>query len=185
MALPARRSGVRALACTGGSRAGSDVLLDQSELDKALQSIGTVHYARTLFFDVSAANLQPGASADGPFVLAVITEYDGSFDAYIGDFVKQVGPVFDALLQFVVGGAAVTPVADNVDAFQAFITANDASQHEPNTGLFEAYPYTATPTSTSAARTCSWASTTPRAARSPSPSPDGPPTTRRCGASPA
>ena len=112
------------------------------QLDAALNSIGTVHYARTLYLDTSAANLQPGTSATGPFVLGIITEYDGSFDDYIGDFVNVVGPVFDALLQFVVGGAAVTPVASNVPAFSAFITANDASQHAPNNGLFSAYPYT-------------------------------------------
>ena len=69
-------------------------------------------------------------------------EYDGSFDDYIGDFVNVVGTVFDALLQFIVGGAAVTPVASNVAAFSAFVTANDASQHAPNNGLFQAYPYT-------------------------------------------
>jgi hypothetical protein len=113
----------------------------QPELDAALNSIGTVHYARTLYLDTSATNLQPGAESKGPFVLGIITEYDGSFDDYIGDFVNKVGPVFDALLQFVVGGAEVTPVASNVAAFQKFVTANDASQHAPNTGMFQAYTY--------------------------------------------
>jgi len=112
------------------------------QLDAALNSIGTVHYARTVYLDTSATNLQPGTSATGPFVLGIITEYDGSFDDYIGDFVNVVGTVFDALLQFIVGGAAVTPVANNVAQFSAFITANDASQHAPNNGLFQAYPYT-------------------------------------------
>jgi hypothetical protein len=112
------------------------------QLDAALKSIGTVHYARTLLLDASAPNLQPGATPSNSYVLAVITEYDGSFDAYIQDFVAQVGTIFDALLQFVVGGAAVTPVADNVAAFEAFIALNDASQHPPNTGLFEAYTAT-------------------------------------------
>ena len=36
---------------------------------------------------------------------------------------------------------AVVPVASNVTQFSKFITANDASQHAPNTGLFQAYPY--------------------------------------------
>lgn len=115
------------------------------ELDAALQSIGTVHYARTLLLDASATNLQPNLPAGNPnasYLFAVITEFDGSFDAYIQDFVSQVGTIFDALLQFVVGGAAVTPVADNVAAFEAFIAANDASQHQPNTGLFQAYTAT-------------------------------------------
>ena len=116
----------------------------QAQLDAALQSIGTVHYARTLLLDASVANLQPGASPNpsDSFVLAIITEYDGSFADYIGDFVAQVGTVFDAALPFVVGGAAVVPVANNVAAFQAFVTANDASQHAPNTSMFSAYTYT-------------------------------------------
>ena len=75
-------------------------------------------------------------------VLAVITEYDGSFQAYIGDFVAQIGQVFDALLQYVVGGQALIPVANNVAAFNAFVAANDASQHQPNGGLYQAYPQT-------------------------------------------
>jgi hypothetical protein len=110
-----------------------------AEIDTALTSIGTVHYARFLLLDRSTANLQPGGSTD-QLVLAVITEYDGSFDAYIGDFVAQIGDVFNALLQFVVGGQAITPVQSNIPAFVAFVTANDASQHQPNEGLYQAYP---------------------------------------------
>jgi hypothetical protein len=112
------------------------------QLDAALKGIGTVHYARTLFLDPSTPNLQPGAAPSDSYVLAIITEFDGSFDAYIQDFVSQVGPVFDALLKFVVDGAALIPVADHVAAFEAFITTNDASQHPPNTGLFQAYTAT-------------------------------------------
>jgi hypothetical protein len=115
----------------------------QSQLDAALKSIGTVHFARTLYLDASAANLQPGSeSSTGPFMICIITEYDGSFEAYIGDFVSQVGTVFDALLQYVVGGPALIPVANNVDAFMTFVTQNDASQHAPNEGMFAAYPQT-------------------------------------------
>jgi hypothetical protein len=113
----------------------------QPQLDAALTSIGTVHYARVLLLDGSTANLQPGASSND-YKIAVITEYDGSFSAYIQDFVSQVGTVFDALLQFVVGGAALIPVANNVAAFEAFITQNDASEHVPNNTLFQAYTAT-------------------------------------------
>jgi hypothetical protein len=114
----------------------------QPQLQAALTSIGTVHYARFLVMDTSVPNLQPGPAGKGPYVLAVITEYDGSFQAYIGDFVAQVGTIFDALLQFVVGGAAVTPVADHTTAFGAFIAANDLSQQPGSQGLYEAYPLT-------------------------------------------
>ncbi|WP_420130561.1 hypothetical protein [Longimicrobium sp.] len=117
-----------------------------AEINSALTSIGTVHYARFLLLDRSVPNLQPnlapGAPASNELVLAVITEYDGSFQAYIGDFVAQIGDVFNALLQFVVGGAAVTPVQSNVAAFSAFVSANDASEHQPNEGLYSAYPQT-------------------------------------------
>jgi hypothetical protein len=128
------------------------------EIDSALTSIGTVHYARFLLLDRSVPNLQPNLSPGAPpsneLVLGVITEYDGSFQAYIGDFVAQIGDVFNALLAFVVGGAAVTPVQSNVAQFSAFVTANDASQHFPNNGqtapgvpgasngLYQAYPQT-------------------------------------------
>jgi hypothetical protein len=112
------------------------------QLDAALKSIGTVHYARTLLLDGSSPNLQPGGNPNDSYVISVITEYDGDFNAYIQDFVAKVGTVFDALLQFVVGGPALIPVANNVAAFEAFITTNDASQHEPNTGLFQAYDAT-------------------------------------------
>ena len=121
---------------------GAAIAQYRPQLNAALTSIGTVHYARTMLLDASTPNLQLGMNPNDSYVLAVITEYDGSFEAYIGDFVSQVGTVFDALLQFVVGGAAVTPVANNVAAFQAFVTANDASQHAPNTGMFEAYDFT-------------------------------------------
>jgi len=114
----------------------------QAVIDSALTSIGTVHYARFLLLDRSTANLQPSGAASDQLVLAVITEFDGSFQAYIGDFVAQIGEVFDALLQFVVGGAALTPVANNVAAFSAFVSANDASEHQPNEGLYSAYPQT-------------------------------------------
>lgn len=117
----------------------------QSQINAALTDIGTVHYARFTLLDRSKPNLQPDLSspvASDTLVIGVITEYDGSFDAYIVDFVAQLGMVFDALLQFVTGGAAILPVADNIAAFEAFITFNDASQHQPNNGLYSAYPQT-------------------------------------------
>ncbi len=118
----------------------------QAAIDAALLSIGTVHYARFLLIDRSSPNLQPNllhvTVPSSTLVIAVVTDYDGSFDAYIQDFVSQLGAVFDTLLGFVVGGAALVPVANDVAAFEAFITANDASQHLPNTSLYAAYPQT-------------------------------------------
>ena len=112
------------------------------QLDQALTSIGIVHYARILLLDSSTPNLQPAENPDSSYLIAVITEYDGDFDAYVQDFVNQVGAIFNALLQFVVGGAALIPVAQNVSAFQQFVAANDASQHQPNIKLYQAYTAT-------------------------------------------
>ena len=117
----------------------------QTKINTALTDIGTVHFARFVLFDRSQANLLPNIGKTGTsdtLIIGVITEYDGSFNGYIEDFVAQLGEVFDALLQFVVGGKALMPVANHVAAFEAFITANDASQHVPNTGLYNAYPQT-------------------------------------------
>lgn len=118
----------------------------QKQIDTALASIGTVHFARFELLDTSKPNLIPDMSKvnqpSSTLVIAVITEYDGSFNAYIGDFVAQLGDVFDTLLGFVVGGAALVPVANNLTAFEAFISINDASQHSPNNTLYAAYPQT-------------------------------------------
>lgn len=116
----------------------------QEEIDKALETIGTVHFARFVLFDASAPNLQPKAGGKGPFGLAVITEYDGDFNRYIQDFVNQLGPVFDVLLSFTADGSALIPVSQNVEKFTNYIAANDASQNPPNSNfrLYSAYPYT-------------------------------------------
>jgi hypothetical protein len=115
----------------------------QPLLNEALGTIGTVHFARFLFLDTSTPNLQIGANPNASYVIGVVTEYDGSFEAYIGDFVAKVGPIFDQLLAVVVGGQALIPVANNVAAFQAFIALNDASQHAPNNEpMYQAYTAT-------------------------------------------
>ncbi len=115
----------------------------QPAIDAALNSVGTVHFARFLFLDASQPNLQPNSpTSQGPFIIGVVTEFDGDFSAYIQDFVNKLGPIFDELLQFVVGGAALIPVSSNVQAFTDFVALNDASQHAPNQGLYQAYPWT-------------------------------------------
>ena len=128
------------LATLTGSQSGN-----ADQLGEALESIGTVHYARSPIFDTSQPNLLPTPTSTGPFVLAIITEYDGSFDAYVQDFVSNaaVAAALDSILQVVVGGAALIPVADNLAAFTAFCTQNDASQQSPNSGRFS-QSYTAT-----------------------------------------
>lgn len=119
---------------------------NQTAIDAALADIGTVHFARFLLLDSSKANLQPdladiNATSD-TLIIGVVTEYDGDFNAYISDFVAQLGDVFNALLAFVIDGSSLTPVQNNLAAFQAFIATNDASQHAPNNTLYAAYPQT-------------------------------------------
>lgn len=112
------------------------------ELYIALNAVGTVHYARALMLDRSEPNLQPRVEdkkvvSKGPFVIAIITEYDHDFDRYIHDFVVKVGRVFDALLQFVPGGKEVTPVADHEEEFGQLLAANNLASL-----LFQAYKAT-------------------------------------------
>jgi hypothetical protein len=121
---------------------GANLLQVQPLLNAALTSIGTVHYARIMLLDRATPNLQPSGNPNDSYVIAVLTEYDGSFDAYIGDFVDKVGQIFDALLQFVVGGQALIPVANNEAAFQAFIQQNDASQPLTEHPFYQAYAAT-------------------------------------------
>jgi hypothetical protein len=86
----------------------------------------------------------PTNGSRGPFKVAVITAYDGDFDAYIRDFVTYIADVFDALLPVAVGGDSLVPVARNVEAFTRFLAENDAAQHPPNSGfrMYNAYPNT-------------------------------------------
>lgn len=70
----------------------STVSENQTKLHEALTKIGTVHYARTLLLDRAVANLQPGINSSQNYVLAVITEYDGSFDKYIQTSSKRSAP---------------------------------------------------------------------------------------------
>ncbi len=124
---------------------GSTLNESRAEIDAAFKEIGTVHFSRLLMLDRSQPNLLPNlASPDisDNLLVGVFTEYDGDFNAYIYDFATKLGPVFDALLGFVVGGKALIPVADHVQDFQAYITLNDASQHVPNDGFYESYPQT-------------------------------------------
>ena len=108
------------------------------KLFEALTTIGTVHYARALVFDRSSANLQPQPGSKGPFVIAVITEYDGDFDDYVQDFVAKVGEVFEALLKLTVGGDKLLPLSEHVEEFKQLLAANDAS-YKVQALLFKAY----------------------------------------------
>ncbi len=90
---------------------------------RALDALRTVHFARFVFMERDTR-------------LAVITTYDGSFEAYINDFVDQIGDVFNALLAHV-DGAPPLPVQQHREEFLAYVQANDLRGLEP---FYSAYP---------------------------------------------
>ena len=96
---------------------------DKNPVWVALNKLRNVHFARFVFLN---NNTQ----------LAVITTYDGTFDAYINEFIDAIGDVFNALLQRMEGAPAL-PVQKNRDAFLAYVRANDLRAIEP---FYSAYP---------------------------------------------
>jgi hypothetical protein len=97
-------------------------------IDAGLNAVGTVHFARFL--------PEPGFTSNPPTsqILWVLTEYDGTFDQYIQDFVSQMGKVFDTLLSYVVNPPPF-PVEDNMAAFGQWV-----SSHNQPSNLYSAYP---------------------------------------------
>jgi len=95
-------------------------------INEGLTAVGTVHFARFL----PETGFLLGLSQ----TLWVLTEYDGTFDQYIQDFVNQMGDIFDGLLQFVEDPPPL-PVKDNVPAFEAWVNA-----HNEKSNLYSAYP---------------------------------------------
>jgi len=114
-------------------------------LEHSIPEVGTIHYMRTLFLDRSSPNLQVGKHPNpDTIVLAVMTEYDGEFGAYVGQFAQKLAFFFDSLLPFIVGSEVLgnpPDVKKNPQGLIDFLAANDASQaNKPP--LWCAYPYT-------------------------------------------
>ena len=104
-----------------------------------LDAVGTVHFARIFVF-------QPNNPAGvGANIAAVITTYDGSFSAYIQDFVNQpaVAEFFNQFLSVVDDPAAegIIPVTKNAAAFAEFVQKYDTSNPATQWGQwYSAYP---------------------------------------------
>jgi hypothetical protein len=96
---------------------------DRNPIWVALMKLNTVHFARFVFLENNTK-------------LAVITTYDGSFDAYINEFVDEIGDVFNALLAHM-SDAPPLPVQQNRQAFLEYVRKNDLRAIEP---FFSAYP---------------------------------------------
>jgi hypothetical protein len=97
-------------------------------INAGLNAVGTVHFARFL--------PEPGFASDPPTsqILWVLTEYDGTFDQYISDFVNQMGEVFNKLLSYVADPPQL-PVEDHVAAFGKWV-----KEHDAPSNLYSAYP---------------------------------------------
>jgi hypothetical protein len=94
---------------------------NQQVVDQALTSLHYVHFARFL--------PTPDFS-----VLQVVTAYDGDLQSYLMDFVNVLGPVFNAILDFV-QDAPRLPVERYPQDFVDFVNRNNI-----NSGVWSAYP---------------------------------------------
>ncbi len=88
---------------------------------EAADAIGTLHFARFVVL--------------GDTTLAFVSEYDGTFDDYIMDFAKFLGPVFDAIFEHV-NNPPPTPVAKNADALLEWTKRNNLDP----LAFYSAYP---------------------------------------------
>lgn len=97
------------------------IAANQQTVDNALASLHYVHFARFL--------PTPDYS-----VLQVVTSYDGDLQSYLMDFVNVLGPIFNAILDFI-EGAPRLPVERYPQEFVDFVTTNNIVS-----GVWCAYP---------------------------------------------
>ena len=95
---------------------------NQQKIAESFNSVQTVHFARLL-------------PTENNTKVFICTAYDGSFKDYIENFVTHLGWFFDGMLQYVDGGAALVPVENDPNKFNAFVAKNNV-----DTNLFSAYP---------------------------------------------
>jgi hypothetical protein len=88
---------------------------------KDLDKVGTPHFAQFVPLEDNQ--------------IGFFTVYDGSFDQYIADFTKNIGPVFDLLFKFT-KGAPPSPCRKHLQEFIDF--ANSANRAP--IGFYQAYP---------------------------------------------
>ncbi len=95
-------------------------------IEKVLKDARHVHFASFLFIDNDSK-------------LVLFTAYDGDFDAYIGHFAREFGPLFDRFFSFIEGGPPA-PIAKHPFEFVQFLR---RYQQGPAAGyFFSAYPET-------------------------------------------
>jgi hypothetical protein len=92
-------------------------------LRKALDGIGTVHFARFVFLENNTK-------------LAIITTFDGDLDTYINEFVDRVSGLFEAIADRI-SPAPPTPLRTHRQEFLEFIKRHDMKAVQP---FYSAYP---------------------------------------------
>lgn len=97
---------------------------NMDDVHDALSSLHYVHFARFL--------PTPDFSA-----LQVVTAYDGDLQSYLMDFVNVLGPIFNAMLDFI-DDAPRLPVEKYPQEFIDFVTRSDV----PSGGVWTAYKQT-------------------------------------------
>ena len=95
---------------------------DRNPIVVALETLGTVHFARFVFL--------------GETHLAVITTYDHDFNKYINDFVDHIGDVFNTLLAHM-EDAPPLPVQQHRQEFLDYVSRYDLKCLPP---FYSAYP---------------------------------------------
>ena len=88
---------------------------------KDLDKVGTPHFAQFIPLEDNQ--------------IGFFTVYDGSFDTYIADFTKNIGPVFDLLFKFT-KGAPPSPCRKYLQEFIDFA----AGANRTPIGFYQAYP---------------------------------------------
>lgn len=92
-------------------------------LRRALDEIGTVHFARFVFLENNTK-------------LAIITTFDGDLDTYVNRFVDDVADVFEAIAARI-SPAPPTPLGEHRQEFVEFIKRHDVKAVQP---FYSAYP---------------------------------------------
>jgi hypothetical protein len=88
---------------------------------KDLDKVGTPHFAQFVKLEDNQ--------------IGFFTVYDGSFDKYIADFTKNIGPIFDLLFKFT-KGAPPSPCRKYLQEFIDFA----ATANRTPIGFYQAYP---------------------------------------------
>jgi len=97
----------------GRAEAALAIAQNVDEIFAGLDNVGTVHFARFLLIGDS---------------ICMISVYDGDFTNYIRDFIATIGSVFDEVMKLVVGGDALRPTAENIEAFIDWVHEHDLFQ---------------------------------------------------------